>query len=434
MKDLLLDNFKHIHFVGVGGVSMHSLAIYCKQYGKTVSGSDVVKNMYTNKCKAQGITVYHKHKISNIKGADLVVYTSAIDFSNIELVEAERNGIKVVSRAEFLASICKNFKYVIGISGTHGKSTTSAMIYNILKSAGKKVSCHIGADIDGARLNPYDEYLVIECCEYNRSFLNFECDIGIVLNVDNDHLDCYTNMYNLRNAFVMFLKQTKTKFVYVNQTTSYINLKKVISVKPAQILKSNVFIIDDKKYSLTNVYGKHNIDDATVAVEVCKYLGISYANICKGLKCFSPVGRRCETISTINNCDIITDYAHHPTEIKALYESLQEKYKQIHLVFQPHTYSRTQILLKDFVDTLTMDNLIIYKEYPAREHKDKGVSAKKLWQSLNVEAGYCKNVQQVVKYLTNIELNNNSCVVFVGAGDINLVAEKVSKRLSKMCK
>ncbi len=411
---------------------MHSLAIYCKQYGKTVSGSDVSKNEYTKQCKAQGIDVYYKHKRKNIEGADLVVYSSAIDFSNTELVEADRCGVKVVSRAEFLASVCKNFKCVIGVSGTHGKSTTCAMIYSILKTAGKKVSCHIGADVDGARLNPYDEYLVLECCEYNRSFLNFDCDIGIVLNVDNDHLDCYANMYNLRNAFIKFLKQAKTKFIYSCHTTSYINLKKVVSIKPPQILKSNMFMIDDRKYTLTNTYGQHNITNATVAVEVCKYLGVSYTNICKGLKKFEPVGRRCELIDNIQGCDILTDYAHHPTEIKALYDSLAEKYNQIYLIFQPHTYSRTQILLKEFIDTLAMDNIIIYKEYSAREHKFQGCTAKKLWQSLNVEAFYCKSVGQVVDILKDVELQSNMCIVFVGAGDINQVGLKVSRKLNKI--
>ena len=410
---------------------MHSLAIYCKQYGKMVSGSDRSKNDYTKKCKQQGIKVYSSHRRKNILGADLIVYSSAISFSNVELMQAEIMGVKIVSRAEFLSSICKNFKCVIGVSGTHGKSTTCAMIYSILKHAGKKVSCHIGAEFDGGRLNPYDEYLVLECCEYNHSFLNFECDVAVVLNVDNDHLDCYSNMYNLRNAFVKFLKQGKAKFKFDCASTKYISLKKVTQVKCPNITRINSFTIDDRKYVLNNAFGIHNIHNATVAVAVSKHLGISYTNIYKGLKKFVPAKRRCEVLRNINGCDIITDYAHHPTEIKALYDSLTDKYKEVYLIFQPHTYSRTQILLKDFVATLNMENLIIYKEYPARESKSQGYSAKQLCKNLTSESIYCKNISQLINNLKQIEFKKDTCIAFVGAGDINKVADKVVKRLKK---
>ncbi len=421
--DINLEKVKHMHFVGIGGVSMYLLALYCKGLGIEVSGSDVKASKYTTICKSKGIKVKIGHKRKNIAGADLVVYTGAIDNSNVEIVEAENKKIKTVDRSEFLSYICKKFKYVIGVSGTHGKSTTCAMIYHILRSAGKKVSCHIGADVKDARLNPNDEYLVLECCEYNRSFLKFNCDMAVVLNIDNDHLDCYGNMYNLRNAFKTFLKRAKTRVVLDNDTTSCIK-NRAIRVKCKDIEGVNKFVYKDKRYAINNVYGKHNIYNAVVAVDVCLNLGLSYTKIYKALKSFEHVGRRCELLGRIGDCEVLTDYAHHPSEIECLYSSLQTKYNEVNVIFQPHTYSRTKILIKEFVRVLdNIKNLIIYKEYPAREDKCKGYSAKLLSQYVD-NASYVKNYSQLNREIKGKFFEKGDCIVFVGAGDINKVAQK----------
>lgn len=428
MNNFKLEKCKHVHFVGVGGVSMHALAIYCKDMGLMVSGSDISNNKYVKMCKEKGIKTYKKHKRSNIDGADLVVCTGAVAQSNIEVIEANVRGIKVVDRAELLSVICKNFKCVIGVAGTHGKSTTSAMIYHILSEAGKKVSCHIGADVEGARLNPYDEYLVLECCEYNKSFLKFNCDIAVILNIENDHLDCYSNMYNLRHAFIKFLKQSKVKFVFNNASTKCIMNKRINCINRAEIVKDNIFVVEGKRYVLSNVYGEHNIDNATAAINVCKYLGLSYAKIYNGLKTFMAIGRRCETLARVDNCDIMTDYAHHPTEIKATYTSLQAKYKRIRIIFQPHTYSRTKLLIHEFVKVFgEMDGLVIFKEYSARENQSKGYSAKQLCKYLD-NSVYIKNFGLLKKYVKQNKLHlNNDCIVFMGAGNIDEVGRKLLK-------
>ena len=409
---------------------MHSLAIYCKDMGMIVSGSDINNNKYVKQCKEHGIKTYIKHRKKNIDGADLIVCTGAVAYSNIEVIEAENRGIKVVDRAELLAVICENFKCVIGVAGTHGKSTTCAMIYHILSEAGEKVSCHIGADVEGARLKPYDEYLVLECCEYNRSFLKFNCNIAVVLNIENDHLDCYGNMYNLRNAFITFLKHSNTKFVLDNVSTKCITNKNINHIKRAEIIKDNTFAIEGKKYVLNNVYGEHNIDNATVAVNICKYLGLSYNKIYKALKTFQAVGRRCEILGKIGNCTIITDYAHHPTEIRASYTSLMTKYNNICVVFQPHTYSRTKLLIHDFVKLFSeIENLFIFKEYSARENKTKGYSAKQLCEYLD-NAIYVKNYRSLKKFISNNQMClNYDCIAFIGAGDINEVGQKIMKSL-----
>lgn len=426
MDNFELNKFRHIHFVGIGGISMYLLSLYCKDCGLEVSGSDIRANKYTKTCVEHGIKVHIGHRRRNINSADLVVHTSAVNNSNIEIMEAMTRRIKVIDRAELLAYICTKFKYVIGVSGTHGKTTTSAMLYQILRECGKSVSCHIGADVDNARLNPSDEYLVLESCEYNKSFLHFPCNIAVVLNIDNDHLECYGNMYNLRNAFKTFLKRAKTRFVFDNPTTTCIK-NKAIHIKPADIIGANKFIYNDRKFVLDNVYGEHNINNATVAVSVCLNLGLSYTRISKALRAFKPAGRRCQILGKVKNCDIITDYAHHPSEILCLYNSLKLKYNNVYIIFQPHTYSRTKLLLDDFVRVFNnMKNTYIFKEYPARESRAKGYSAKELCKYLN-NATYINNYKQIKKWIGGRCFDNNSCIAFVGAGDINEVGARLVK-------
>ena len=423
MKELNLDNFRHIHFIGIGGISMYLLAIYCKKCGIKVSGSDISKSKYTTICKQQGIKIHIGHKRKNVQCADLVVYNNAIDNSNVELFEARMRKITTISRAELLRVVCKKFKCVIGVSGTHGKTTTSAMIYHLLKECGKSVSCHIGGDVKDTRLNPNDEYLVVECCEYNRSFLSIPCDISVVLNIDNDHLDCYCNMYNLQNAFKMFAKQAKIRFVFDENSTKCIKVR-ARRVKPSEIIDNNAFVYENQKYVMNNVFGVHNINNATMAVAVGLELGISSIKLAKALKSFESVGRRCQVLGKVKGVDVIIDYAHHPTEIKSLYDSLKSKYKQVFMVFQPHTYSRTKILINEFVKLfVNFENLAIFKEYSAREDASKGFSAYQLSQYLD-NSVYIKNYKQLKKWFNYCEVCENSCVVFVGAGDINLLAEE----------
>lgn len=417
MNNFNLNKFRHIHFVGIGGISMYLLALYCKDSKMVVSGSDVRASKYTKICKENGIKITIGHKRKNIDCCDLVVYTSAVDENNVEIVEATKRKIKVIDRAELLSHISKKFKYVIGIAGTHGKTTTSAMIYHILRESGKKVSCHIGADVQNARLNPNDDYLVLECCEYNRSFLRLYYNVGVVLNVDNDHLDCYGNMYNLQNAFKTFLKRAKTRFIFDTDSTKCIK-NKGIRIKPATVLEVNKFMYNDRKFVLDNVFGTHNINNATVAVGVCLNLGLSYTKVSRALKTFKPAGRRCQVLGKINGIDVLTDYAHHPSEIKCLIDGLKLKYNNVYMVFQPHTFSRTKLLIHEFVRLFSeVDNLWIFKEYSAREHESKGYSAKQLCEYLD-NAIYVKNYTQLKKIFPTNQLEFNDCVVFVGAGDI----------------
>jgi len=428
MNNFEISNFRHIHFVGISENNMYLLAIYCKYCGLEVSASDKKESKYTNLCNSKGIMLYIGYKRKNVYGADLIVCSGERNNSNIEIIEANNRKINVIYAIDLLASICKKYKYVIGVAGSHGKTITCAMIYHVLRESGKKVSCCVGDDIENARLVPNDEYLVLECCEYNRKFLRLHYNIAVLLNIDDEHLDCYCNMYNLRNVFKTFLKRVKieNRFVFDVDSTSCIK-NKVRRIKPAKLIGLNKFVYDNKKYVLDNVYGEYNVNNATVAVSVCENCGISYNKIYKALKTFRAVERRCEMLGKFRNFDILTDCAKHPTEIECLYRSLTFKYNKIYIIFQPYAYLRTRLLIKQFEGLLvSVKNLLIFKEYSTDENKDIKFCAKQL--SKNVGAKYIKNYNVLKKEMFNITGDEcGACVVFVGAGNVYQIAKQFMK-------
>lgn len=411
----------NVHFVGIGGVSMHSLALFCKKLGWCVTGSDITNNCYVEKCKSEEIKVFIGHRKTNIKTPDFIVCSSAIKENNPEIRYAKKLSIKIMDRVQFLSLIIKEFKIVIAVSGSHGKSTTSAMIYSILRNAKKKVSCQIGAEIDNAKLDINDDYLVVEACEYNKNFLKFKVDIGVVLNVEKDHMECYGSFFSLKNAFLTFLKHAKTRYVFDNSSTDYINVNNLIKVSKPKCNK-NKFVFDKRKYCLKYCLGEQYIHDATVAIKVCTDLGVNYKIIYDTLKNFRPLSRRQELIGEINGVDIYIDYAHHPTEIKCMVDSFKGK---VLFVFQPHTFSRTKFLKKEFIEVLSNIDIIIYKEYSAREKEDEGISAYELYKEVvkvNSNCQYADNLKDL-----EVLIKGRICdkVVFLGAGDIDLVAKKL---------
>lgn len=414
-------NYK-VHFIGVGGISMHALAIFCADLNWKVTGSDIKENEYTIKCREKGIKVFLGHNKNNIDKPDFIVKTGAIKLNNEEIVEAINKGMKVYDRADFLQEITKQFKIVIGIAGCHGKSTTSDMIYEILMLANKSVSCHIGAEISNARLNINDEILVLEACEFNKSFLKFKINIGAVLNVDKDHIECYGGMYQLKMAYKQFLKNIKEKYVLDNDSTKFINYKNLHRVG-VQTIDNKTFKVNGKKYKLNKIFGKQYVEDAGMAVFICEKLGIKHKIIYKALYNFKPLKRRQETIGKYKNSNVIVDYAHHPTELKYLIDNFKNKTSL--LIFQPHTYSRTKYLFKDFVNVLKNENCIILKEYSARENSLDGETAKSLYNSLNRInpcIKYVANREELLKELDKIKADN---YIFAGAGDIDKIAYSI---------
>lgn len=428
----LIENRAHIHFVGVGGVSMNSLAKYLFSRGVRVTGSDARMSDASLQLNQLGIKTQLGHKPDYIKTADLVVATGAIADDNPEIVYAKAHGIEVVSRAEMLGEICKDFDKVIAVAGCHGKSTTSAMIYSILRASGASVSCHIGAQTQDARMQYGDEYLVVEACEFKRSFLHIKPYLAVITNVEKDHLDCYKDLTDIQNTFRQFADSAQYVIVGQNPTTEFLGVKKqdyvvqkVYFDSTAQLTEFS--IVTDRCVPITiSTLGGYNVDNATLSARVAWFLGFSDCAIVNGLRDFKPVARRSQLIGKFNDADVVIDYAHHPTEIRQFYEAMKFVYHEMLFIFQPHTYTRTKALLGDFVETLkTIDNLVIYKEYSARETSSMGVSSKQLVDILKqngVKAKYAGNKSSLQRLMKKTDYD---AILFVGAGDIASIADEI---------
>lgn len=428
----LIENRAHIHFVGVGGVSMNSLAKYLFSRGARVTGSDARMSDASLQLNQLGIKTQLGHKPDYIKTADLVVATGAIADDNPEIVYAKAHGIEVVSRAEMLGEICKDFDKVIAVAGCHGKSTTSAMIYSILRAGGASVSCHIGAQTQDARMQYGDEYLVVEACEFKRSFLHIKPYLAVITNVEKDHLDCYKDLTDIQNTFRQFADSAQYVIVGQNPTTEFLGVKKqdyvvqkVYFDSTAQLTEFS--IVTDRCVPITiSTLGGYNVDNATLSARVAWFLGFSDCAIVNGLRDFKPVARRSQLIGKFNDADVVIDYAHHPTEIRQFYEAMKFVYHEMLFIFQPHTYTRTKALLGDFVETLkAIDNLVIYKEYSARETSSMGVSSKQLVDILKqngVKAKYAGNKSSLQRLMKKTDYD---AILFVGAGDIASIAGEI---------
>jgi len=410
-----------VHFVGIGGISMQGLAKFCLSLGWKVSGSDLKKNSYVKNLKSAGATIFIGHKKANIFAPDFVVKSSSVKDDNEEIAYAKRLGVKVIDRAIFVAELTKQFKTVIAVAGAHGKSTTSAMIFKILKDANKKVSCHIGAEVEDERLNLDDDILVLEACEFNKSFLKFKVDTAVVLNVDKEHLDCYGSFYQLKLAFKTFLNRATKKYVFDDKKSQYLCSSAVNVVKRPVLFcdacnKTSVcFQYENQKFELNSIFGEQYVYDACCAIKVCKDLGVEYDVMFKSLKQFQPLKRRNQFIKKVEDCNVFADYAHHPTEIKFLIKQFGQESLY---VFQPHTYSRTEYLFNELTNVFKDNNVLIYKEYSAREKKSEGKSAYDLFcklKTVSSKVDYADSEEDLKKLVDFSKFKN---VVFVGAGDI----------------
>lgn len=411
---------------------MNSLAKYLFSRGVRVTGSDARMSDASLQLNQLGIKTQLGHKPDYIKTADLVVATGAIADDNPEIVYAKAHGIEVVSRAEMLGEICKDFDKVIAVAGCHGKSTTSAMIYSILRASGASVSCHIGAQTQDARMQYGDEYLVVEACEFKRSFLHIKPYLAVITNVEKDHLDCYKDLTDIQNTFRQFADSAQYVIVGQNPTTEFLGVKKqdyvvqkVYFDSTAQLTEFS--IVTDRCVPITiSTLGGYNVDNATLSARVAWFLGFSDCAIVNGLRDFKPVARRSQLIGKFNDADVVIDYAHHPTEIRQFYEAMKFVYHEMLFIFQPHTYTRTKALLGDFVETLkTIVNLVIYKEYSARETSSMGVSSKQLVDILKqngVKAKYAGNKSSLQRLMKKTDYD---AILFVGAGDIASIAGEI---------
>ncbi len=455
MKDInSLITYKSIYFIGIGGVSMSGIAHTLKHFGFNVSGSDATNSDTIQNLISCGIPVTIGHNLESIKNADLVVYTAAISKDDPELVMAQQLNIPTMERAVFLGLLTKCFDDTITISGTHGKTTTTSMVSLCFLKANLNPSIQVGAylkNISGNYTVGNSDYLILEACEYVESFLHFFPKSAIVLNIDNDHLDYFKNIDNIKNAFIKYVKLLPSDGLLVinGDDNRCLDLKDATSAKVITYGINNVnadfiakdIVFDDNGFPEFDVYkkekfyshirlsvpGKHNVLNALACIAMCSYYNIDSGIIKSALLEFTGANRRMEFKGKFNNnVSVFDDYAHHPTEINATALALKnKKFNKSWAVFQPHTYSRTKNLLDDFAKVLlNFDNVIVTDIYAAREKNTYGISSKDLADkllSLGGNVKYISDFNDIVNYLKE-NVNNNDIVLTIGAGTVTEIS------------
>ena len=422
-----------VHFLGIGGIGNSALAKFLLLKGFFVSGSDIKLSLETQKLKDLGAVIVTKNESEFIENCDILVITSAIKDDNESLILAKKLKKPIYKRSQLLKIISSCFSKTVGIAGSHGKTTATCMLTNILDSAGLNFTSFIGGN-DNAFGNFYHKQnsslLVSEVCEYDKNIYDFNASIGVVLNVDNDHLDTYKNIKNLTRAFYDYLDRASVKVVcnddkilsqYKGKKITYgvdnnANFK-AINLHEKSGKYSFDLVQNGKKLFKVNlsVYGKQNVLNALSAIAVAKELKVQNKYIVNGLKNFKGVGRRFENLGKINGVKFIADYCHHPTEIKCTLLTLKQLFKgDFMVVFEPHTYSRTKLLFNDFVSVFNNEKPIIYKTFSAREKYDYLGSACYLAKNIKGST-YVKNIDNLLKIIKNSNVSN---VVILGAGNL----------------
>ncbi len=440
----------HIHFIGIGGISMSGLAEIMLKKGYSVSGSDREHSQITDKLANNGATIYIGHNKDNVAGADLVVHTAAVHEDNPEMAESLKQGIRRIDRAEFLGAVMKEYKYSIGVSGTHGKTTTTSILAHALINAGLDPTVSIGGELDiiGGNIKAgSSQYFLTEACEYTNSFLKFFPNIAVITNIEEDHLDFFKGIEDIKNSFKKFalltnpdgyvvawgedpeivdsLKDTNCNIIYYGMTDKFDiwagNIKYNGGFPEFDVFKKNEFLC----HISLNVPGKHNILNTLASIAVCDIYGVDIEMAARGIEKFTGTHRRFEKKGTINGSDIIADYAHHPTEIQATLSTAKTFGKnKIWCVFQPHTYTRTRTLWKDFLSCFEdADHLILTDIYAARESFDGVTTSEKLANEIkNTDATFISNFEDIAKYLKD-KVSKNDMVFIMGAGNIINLAD-----------
>lgn len=450
----------HIHFIGIGGISMSGLAAILLQKGYKVSGSDRQKTHITDKLEKLGAVIHEGHDAKNICGADLVVHTAAVHSDNPEMKEAVKNNIHLIDRAECLGAIMKLYKNAVGIAGTHGKTTTTAMMTHALLYADKDPTVSIGGELDAIGGNiraGKSDYFITEACEYTNSFLKFYPYIAVITNIEEDHLDFFSGIEEIRDSFSAFAGLTKNSgYVVANGDDENVRLalkddelKTIYYGKDSKSdyyyenLKINcgypefdVMYKGEKRCRVKiNVPGIHNVMNTLAVCAVCDLLGIDPETASKGIETFNGIHRRFEKLGTLNGAAVIADYAHHPTEIAATLKAAKEfEYNKMWCVFQPHTYTRTKTLWDSFLECfVNVDKLVMTHIYAAREQFDGVTRADKLAEQIQnkgIDTIYIEEFDEICSYLRK-EVTDNDIVFIMGAGDIIEVGNQLTGKCEK---
>ncbi len=451
-----LKQYKHIHLIGIGGISMSGIAEVLHNWGLFVTGSDCRQSNITDRLSSHGIFVSIGHNTNLVEKADFVIYSAAINQDDPELVCARTNNIPIVERADFVGFLTRIYDNTICISGTHGKTTTTSMIALCFLDANLDPSIQVGAmlkDIDGNYRVGNSDYFILEACEYVESFLKFSPQSAVVTNIDNDHLDYFKTFDNIKNAFAKYVNLLPKDGILVTNgdDPDCLDLRKNTQAKvitfgirnsKANFVGRNI-VYDKNGFPKFDVYrnnsyfgefklsipGLHNVYNALACIAMCSYYGISKQQLKTVLTKFNGASRRFEFTGTYSNIDVYDDYAHHPSEILATAKAMKNKsYRQSWVVFQPHTYSRTKELLADFAQSLLeFDNIIITDIYAAREQNTYGVSSKDLVnkiRELGKNAIYISDFDAIANYVRGHACPHD-IVLTIGAGTVYEVGKKI---------
>lgn len=438
---------KKIHFIGIGGSGMSGIALILRNMGFTVTGSDLRSSTVTNDLEKKNIRIRIGHRRENIGNADAVVYSSAVLLSNPEILEAQKRGIPVIKRAEMLYEISR-LKYGIAVAGTHGKTSTTSMLAHILREAGLSPSCVVGGrayNIKGHSILGYGRYLVFEADESDGSFLRYFPIAAVVTNIDNDHLDFFGDMENLKKAFLEFINRVpfyglavlcaddpvlRTLFPYVTKKfASYgIDRGDFTAGKIKYLEKGVSYSIYEKGEKYCDIFlpmfGRHNVLNSLAAAVLAKFLGVGKKEIARAFETFTGIGRRLEKKGEKKGISFYDDYGHHPTEIRNTLKALRQSKPRgrIIAIFQPHRFSRTRLLYRDFAACFgETDLLYIMDIYPAGEKAVRGVSSGLIYKLMR------KKKRPLVKLMNDRRLIAGDifqkacpgdCVITIGAGDI----------------
>ena len=446
----------HVHFMGIGGISMSGLAEILLEEGFTISGSDVKSSPLTEQLEAKGVKVFYSQTGSNISSdIDLVVYTAAISGDNDEWLAAKNAGIPMLTRAQLLGQIMDNYEKSIAVAGTHGKTTTTSMISQVLLEANTDPTITVGgilSAINGNLRIGGSEVFISEACEYTNSFLNFRPKYSIILNVEAEHLDFFKDLEDVRNSFRKFAGNTLEEgATIINGEID--NWEALVEGLPQRIVTygfdssfdfyaTDITFDDNACGMFTAMYqgkelmkvhlgvpGMHNVSNALATIALTTLMGLSQDALLSGLRKFGGANRRFQYKGQINGITVIDDYAHHPTEIRAtLTAAANYPHHRLVLVFQPHTYSRTHAFLNEFAEVLSLSDVVVLADiYAAREKNTIGITSLDLLTKLKekgTECYYFPSFEEIEKFLLKNCINGD-LLITMGAGNVVDIGESL---------
>lgn len=448
---------QRIHLIGIGGISMSAIAEILLKHGYHVSGSDIKESNIIEKLRSHGAQIFLSHQCENVRDADLVVYTAAVKADNCERQEAERLGIPQIDRAHMLGLIMKMYDRAIAVAGSHGKTTTTSLLSLVMEYAKLDPTIMVGGELDeiGGNIKIGEsQHFITEACEYVESFLKFNPFIGIILNIDEDHLDFYKDIHHIKGAFHRFGRLIpQDGYLVVNGDDD--NVSDVIQQLTCQVFTYGIkkdcdftardIVFHTNGFPSFEVYfsgkslgrfqlsipGVHNIYNALASIATAYILGIPAEEIVKYIKIYKGIHRRFDLLGEVKGAKIIDDYAHHPAEIRATLEAAKKyPHGEIWCIFQPHTYTRTLALLEDFSRSFhDADHVIITDIYAAREKDNGEIHSSRLAELIkdHDDVQYFKDFDGITDYLLQ-KVQPTDLVITMGAGDVYKIGEMLIEK------